>query len=545
VGDLPLRCQTAFACLGFVTAIALAESPPAIAPGAIRAHVDFLADDLLEGRAAGTRGYDLAARYVASRMQAIGLEPAGDAGSWMQNVPLIQATRDHAASSLAVRGPGGEDRLTPLDDFIGGFYFGKPASQVSAPATYVGYGIHAPELGHDDFAGIDLKGRIAVVLSGAPADFPNSQRAHYSSRSKIEGLVARGAVGVVTVDTPEEEARSPWARSKQLSWNPRMRLLDASGMPIDAYPEILGSASVSVAAAHRLFASAPASADEVFAAARAGRFRSFELPGKISMAIENRLERLQSANVVGLLRGSDPALADEYVVVTAHLDHIGRGAPVNGDAIYNGALDNAAGVAIVLEAARALADSAVRPRRSVLFVALTAEERGLLGAYHFAAHPTMPREALVANINNDMPMALFPIGGLTIHGAQHSTLGATARAVLAAEGLADLPDPTPEEVVFVRSDQYPFVRAGIPALFIVTGAMSTDPTVDATAVRRSFLLHDYHAPSDSTALPIHWPSLARIAAVNVALVRAIADAHERPQWLPGDFFGTTFGAKRE
>ena len=540
-----MRRRTAFACLGFITAIALAESPPAIAPEAIRAHVEFLSHDLLEGRAAGTRGYDLAAHYVASRMQAIGLEPAGDSGSWMQDVPLIQATRDHVASSLAVRGPGGEDRMTPLDDFIGGFHFNKPASRVSAPAIYVGYGIHAPELGHDDFAGIDLAGRIAVVLSGAPARFPDSQRAHYSSRSKIEGLVARGAVGIVTVDTPEEETRSPWARSKQLSWNPRMRLLDAAGMPVDAYPEILGSASVSVAAAPRLFAGAPASADEVFVAAREARFGSFELPGDISMALENRLERLRSANVVGLLRGSDPALADEFVVVTAHLDHIGRGDPVNGDDIYNGALDNAAGVAIMLESARALAAAALRPRRSILFVALTAEERGLLGAYHFAAHPTVARDALVANINNDMPMALFPIGGLTMHGAQHSTLGATARAVLAAEGLADLPDPTPEEVVFVRSDQYPFVRAGIPALFIVTGAMSTDPTIDATAVRRKFLLQDYHAPSDSTALPIHWPSLARIAAVNVALARAIADADDRPQWLPGDFFGTTFGAKRE
>jgi Zn-dependent M28 family amino/carboxypeptidase len=540
-----MRRLTVFSCLASVTLLAVAAEAPEIVPAAIRAHVEFLADDLLEGRAAGTRGYDLAARYVASRMQAMGLEPAGDGGGWTQAVPLIQATRDHAVSSLVVRTAGGEDRFAPLDDFIGGFYFGRSASAVTAPATYVGFGIHAPELGHDDFAGIDLKGRIAVVLTGAPATFPNSQRAHYSSRSKIEGLIARGAVGVVTVDTPEEEARSPWARSKQLSWNPRMRLLDAAGMPVDAYPEILGSASVSVAAAPRLFAGAPASADEVFAAAREARFRSFELPGEISMALENRLERLQSANVVGLLRGSDPALADEYVVVTAHLDHIGRGEPVNGDDIYNGALDNAAGVAIMLESARALADATERPRRSILFVALTAEERGLLGAYHFAAQPTVPRDAIVANINNDMPMALFPVGGLTIYGAEHSTLGATARAALAAEGLADLPDPSPEEVVFVRSDQYPFVRAGIPALFIVTGAMSTDPAVDAAAVRRNFLLHDYHAPSDSTALPIHWPSLARIAAVNVELARAIANASGRPQWLPGDFFGTTFGAQRE
>ncbi|MEX2149970.1 MAG: M28 family metallopeptidase [Steroidobacteraceae bacterium] len=540
-----MRRRTVFACLGMATVIAFAESPPAIPPEAIRAHVEYLSHDLLEGRAAGTRGYDLAAHYVASRMRATGLEPAGDNGGWMQSVPLIQATRNHAASSLTIRGPDGQQHLTPLDDFIGGFYFSQSESRVSAPATFVGYGIHAPELGHDDFAGIDLEGRIAVVLSGAPAKFPSSQRAHYSSRSKIEGLVARGAVGMVTVDTPEEETRSPWTRSRQLSWNPRMRLTDAAGMPVDAYPEILGSASVSAAAAPRLFAGATASADEVFAAAREARFSSFELPGEISMALANRLERLQSGNVVGLLRGSDPALAGEYVVLTAHLDHLGRGAAVDGDDIYNGALDNAAGIAIVLEAARALASSTVRPRRSILFVALTAEERGLLGAYYFAAHPTVPRAGIVANLNTDMPEALFPVTGMILLGEPHSTLGVTARAALAAEGLVEVPDPTPEEVAFVRSDQYPFIRAGIPAIVVRPGALSADPAVDAKALQRQFRLNHYHMPSDTVALPIHWPSLAKNAQLLARLARAVADADERPQWLPGDFFGTTFGARRE
>ena len=532
----------AFVLIALAVSPALGGEPPAISADAIRAHVEFLSDDLLEGRAAGSRGYELATLYVTSQMRQIGLEPAGDAGDWLQWLDLIEATRVLPAAELVVHGGGGRDeRLTPIDDFIPGFYFGATSTEVTAPAVYAGYGIHAPELGHDDFAGIDLTGRIAVVLAGAPARFPNSQRAHYSSRAKTEGLVARGAIGIVTVDTPEEETRVPWARKIRLSWTPRMRLLDSAGQPIDAYPEIRGSASVSVAAAERLFAGSPMDAAAVFAAARAGRFASFAMPVEFTLTAKNALARAKSANVVGLLRGSDPLLSNEYVVMTAHLDHIGRGAAVNGDVIYNGAFDNASGVAIMLETARALAESSGRPRRSILVVAVTAEERGLLGSDHFARHPTVPRDALVANVNTDMPVALYPVAGMTLYGAEHSTIGAQARAALAAEGLAEVLDATPEEVYFVRSDQYSFVRQGIPAIMVDTGDLSSDSGVDAAAVMRQFMLRDYHMPSDSVALPIHWPSLARLARVNAELTRVIADADGRPQWLPGDFFGATFG----
>jgi Zn-dependent M28 family amino/carboxypeptidase len=311
---------------------------------------------------------------------------------------------------------------------------------------------------------------------------------------------------------------------------------------VDSYAGIKAAASVSVYAAPRLFAGARRSADKAFAVAEAGRTGSFALPGEISLSLRNSLARAQSANVIGVLRGSDPALAGEYVVLTAHLDHLGRGAAIDGDEIYNGALDNAAGISIVLEAARALASAPVRPRRSVLFIGLTAEERGLLGAYHFTAHPTVPREAIVANINTDMPEALFPVAGMILLGEPHSTLGDTARAALAAEGLAEVPDPTPEEVSFVRSDQYPFIRAGIPAIVVRPGALSSDPAVDAKAVQRNFRLNYYHLPGDSAALPIHWPSIAQNAEVIARLALAVANADARPAWLPGDFFGKTFGA---
>jgi len=535
----------ALMCFALASLSAAGAEAPTVRVDAIRAHVEFLSDDLLEGRAAGSPGYDLAARYVASQMRALGLEPAGDGGGWLQAVALIEARRDLAAATLSVRGPGAaEDRLVPVEDFIPGFHFGFTDSAVTAPATYVGYGIHAPEVGHDDFVGIDLRDRIAVVLEGAPAGFPDSQRAHYSGRAKTDELVARGAIGIVTVDTPQEEARVPWERKKKLSWNPRMRRLDAAGVPVDAYPEIKASASVSLAAAPRLFAGAAQNAAEAFAAAGDGRFNSFELPVELSLSVRNSLARAASVNVIGLLRGSDPALAGEYVVLTAHLDHLGRGTAFDGDDIYNGALDNAAGISILLETARALADSPARPRRSILFIALTAEERGLLGSYHFAEHPTVPREALVANINTDMPEALFPVAGMILLGAPHTTLADPARKALAAEGLVEVPDPTPEEVSFVRSDQYPFIRAGIPAIVVRPGAMSSDPAVDARAVQRQFRLNDYHMPSDTTALPIHWPSLAKQAQVTARLARLVADADARPAWLPGDFFGKTFGSAR-
>lgn len=528
------------ACLLACSGATPAADLPPVSADAVRAHVEFLADDLLEGRVTGSRGYDLAARYVASQMRAIGLLPAGDHGGWLQEVRLLEANRVLPAAELVVTLAGAQDALKPVADFIPGYYFFGNSSAIEAPMAYVGYGIHAPGLGHDDFAGIDLRGRIAVVLAGAPQQFPNSERAHYSSRAKTEGLIERGAVGVVTLDTPAEEVRVPWARKAQLSWVPRMRLVDGNGQPLDAYPTLLGTASVSAAAAARLFAGSPLAFAEAVALAERGESRSFELPARLRIGLKNALAPARSANVVGLLPGADPALAGEYLVFTAHLDHLGRGAAVNGDAIYNGALDNAAGVAITLETARALVNSPVRPRRSILFVAVTAEERGLLGSDYFARNPTVPRGSLVANINTDMPTALYPVSDMVLFGAQHTTLGGQARAALAAEGLGEAADESPEEVFFVRSDQYSFVRQGIPAIMVDTGNSSSDPAVDVRAVTRQFLLRDYHMPSDSPALPIHWPSLARHARVNARLALAVANADERPAWLPGDFFGETF-----
>jgi hypothetical protein len=530
------------AAAALLPALSQAASLPAASPAAVRAHVEFLADDLLEGRATGSRGFELAAKYVATEMAKLGLEPGGTDGSWMQPVELLEATRVVPAARVTVERGGERLELAPAVDFIPGFsYFGTEAS-VEAPLVFAGFGVSAPELGYDDFAGVDVMGKVAVVLSGAPAQFPNSQRAHYS-REKTRQLAARGAVGIVSLNTPDDEKRWPWDKAVRLSWVPSMRLVDAAGQPVEAYPEIKASIALNHASAAKIFDGGPKPLEQVFADAAEGRPQGFDLPARVSIGLRSALGRTRCHNVVGILRGADPKLANEYVVFTAHLDHLGRGAAIDGDTIYNGAMDNASGIATMLESARLLATSRVRPKRSIVFLAVTAEERGLLGSRHFAMFPTIPREAIVANVNMDMPVALFPMAGFTAFGAEHSTLGEVARRALAAEKMAMLPDPDPAEVFFSRSDQYSFVREGIPALYLDSAAKSSDPAVDADAVTKQFLLRDYHMPSDEADLPIDWPSLAKLARVNARIGLEVANDRKRPQWLEGDFFGETFGKK--
>jgi Zn-dependent M28 family amino/carboxypeptidase len=522
-----------------VTAPAQAAEPPPANAEAIRAHVAFLADDLLEGRATGSRGYDIAARYVATQMAVMGLKPAGAKGDWLQPVSLLQATRVIPPAQAVITRGAQQVALAPVDEFLPSPGFFGPQAEVEAPLVFVGYGISAPAFGHDDFAGLDLRGKIAVVLDGSPDTLPSSQRAHHA-REKTREIESRGAVGIVTVQTPERAAKSPWEKSVLLATIPSRRLLDEDGQPVEAHPGIRASLYVNTTAAAKLFEGGPKPLEQVWADAEADLPQGFDLPASLRILTKTALSRMASANVVGLLEGADPALRNEYVVFTAHLDHLGRGTAVNGDAIYNGALDNASGVAVMLEAARLIA-AGPRPRRSILFVAVTAEENGLLGSKWFAQNPPVPRDAIVANVNMDMPVLLYPAAGFTAFGAEHSTLGEVARRATEAEGLQLVPDQTPDEVLFVRSDQYSFVREGIPALYLDDAKLSSDPSVDPEAVFREHLRVDYHMPSDDMSLPIHWPSMAALARVNARIGIAIADDPQRPSWLPGDFFGETFG----
>ncbi|GAA5067493.1 M28 family metallopeptidase [Lysobacter panacisoli] len=508
----------------------------------IESDVRFLADDLLEGREAGTRGYDLASLYVAQRFRATGLAPAGDDGSYFQRVPMLRGVTQAEGNELAVTRDGKTRTLAFRDEFLPGTNFNEADARVEAPAVFVGQGVHAPELGHDDFAGVDVKGKIAVAFNGAPAKFDNDRRAFYSSRrTKAEELVRRGAIGLVMIQTDDDEKQSPWARGAR-NWNrPAMRLRGEDGKGIDTWPQLRASAFVSAASAGALLDVPGHDAKQLFQAMRDGKLRAFDLPGTVRLAARTAITPVESRNVVARLDGGDAAKKNEFVIFSAHLDHVGIGTPVNGDAIYNGALDNALGIAVMLEAANRLAHDPAPTQRSLLFVAVTAEEKGLLGAEWFARNPTVPREAMVANVNMDMPMLLAPTKDVVPIGLEHSSLQPLVAQAAKEIGVELSPDPSPEEVVFVRSDQYAFIRAGVPAVYLDGGYKGVDG--DAKAIQDEFLGQRYHQPGDDLSQPIHYGDAARLAKLNARIGRLIADAPQRPQWNAGDFFGEKFGRK--
>ncbi len=512
---------------------------------AFRAHVEFMADDLLEGRDTGTRGYDLAARYVASELKAMGLEPGGEGGSWFQPVPLRESRLLKGALSLAPVKGGAAPRITLVarEDYL---QFGDPVrteARVEAPVVFAGFGITAPELDYDDYEGLDVRGKIVALMSNAPARFPSEQRAHFASRQlKAENAVRHGAVGLIGFLNGEDEGRFPWARLL-LEDDRTVRWLHPDGTPEGAAPALQGGVLLSPAGARRLFVSSSVPLSEVFAQAGQGRPKGFPLGVTATISSRSEHRPLTSANVVGLLEGSDPALKSTFVVYTAHLDHLGVGKAIDGDRIYNGAYDNASGSAVVLEVARAFAGLRVRPRRSLLFVFVTGEEKGLVGSDYFAQHPPVPAAGIVADVNVDMPLFLYRPADLIAFGAENSSLESVVGAVVARVGLALGPDPMPEQNLFIRSDQYSFVRRGVPAVFLVPGFRSSEAGVEGAKVVGQFLQKSYHLPSDDLKLPMDLDAAEQFIRANVLLGHAIASDPEPPRWKPGNFFGATFGKK--
>lgn len=516
-----------------------------VQPESIRSHVEFLAGDLLEGRATASRGYDIAAAYVASQLRQAGLQPGGDDKSFFQSVPLLEATPVLPGSSAELVREDDTYTFEYGTHYLPTADFYSASSTLSAPLVFAGYGIDAPELGYNDFENIDLKGRIAVVFSGAPAKFPNHQRAYYSwGDRKWSTLVEHGAVGVITVDSSVDAKRTPWERRVAMSWTPEMRWLDDAGTPQNSHPELKLRFRFNHDAAAQLFETAPTSFAAALAASDEGTPQGFQLPGMLTLSATTGLRRTESANVIGILPGSDPALKNEYVVLTAHLDHLGRGAAVNGDSVYNGAHDNAVGIAVMLEIARALHASGARPKRSVIFAAVTAEEKGLLGSDFFAHQAQAEEKKLVANINMDMPLTFTPIFDFVALGTQHSTLGATAKQAVALQGYRLSADAAPEEVKFIRSDQFSFIKRGIPAIVLTSGYQPRNASVDLDDIRRQYLAAHYHQPSDDLSLPIDYPTAADLARINLRIVLAVANAASTPRWTTGDFFAEKFPAGR-
>ena len=508
----------------------------------IQPSLNYLAADEREGRMTGTRGYDESAQFVADQFAAIGLEPGGSDG-WLQQVPLIMRMIDIENSGVTLHKSTGDVDLDWKDDLI--IYADKlrAENRIRAEVVFVGFGVHAPELGYSDFEGIDVSGKIVATFVGAPATFPSTERAHYSSgRTKAAELVSRGAIGEIGLMSRLEERLSPWEEYTQnLGTQPDLSWIDRGGDVADFHPELQGHAMFNRQSAEQLFEGSPLTFDEALDAADEARPLSTTLGVEVTMYRRAEHERITSPNVVGILRGSDPELSKEYVVFSTHLDHLGTGSPVDGDNIYNGMYDNALGVAVTIEVARALASLPVPPRRSIVFVAVTGEEHGLLGSDYFAHYPTVPSSTIVANVNIDMPMFIFPLNTIVGYGAEHSSLEGLTAAEAQKEGFELTPDPYPDEVYFIRSDQYSFVRQGIPSVYFAEGIGSSDPALDTRAIYDEFFDVHYHHPSDDLSQPIEWASALRFSRAAVRLGYRIAMDEQRPTWNEGDFFGEKFG----
>lgn len=511
--------------------LAGAASAQTFSPERVRADVAFLADDLLEGRGTGTRGFDLAARYVASRFEALGLKPGGKNG-WYQDIPFVTATMDPAhQSAVTLNGVrfehGGHTIISPT----------VAAADIdeSAPAVFVGWGLEDKKYGLDDYRGLDVKGKIVVFLRGTPDGLPSDIAATLNDK-KADVAVAKGAIGVVTIATQETLKVFPWQKILLNAAVPRMRYVHPDGHVEDVSGPLRLSAFIDPAAAEQLFKGSPLDGKvAALLADKKARPKGFALKNPIRVERFSKIDRVRSANVLGLLEGSDPALKNELVMLSAHLDHLGIIPGRTGDNIANGAMDNAAGVATMLEAARAFAQSGERPKRSVLFVALTGEEKGLFGSEYLSKYPEPTGTKLVANVNLDEPLMTYDFTDVIAFGAEHSTVGEIVGRAAAQMNVKVSPDPMPEQNIFVRSDHYSFVQQGVPSVFLSTGYAN-----GGEAAWKAYEDAHYHDPSDDLNQPIDWAAGAKFARLNYLIARELADGPVDPEWYAGDFFGNKF-----
>ncbi|MET3713640.1 Zn-dependent M28 family amino/carboxypeptidase [Sphingomonas trueperi] len=538
VAASPALAQTATERNAVITAPLPAEQ------AALKSHVMFLASDALKGREAGTPEFEIAANYVASQFYAAGLKPAGDDGGYLQKVPLVSYKLDGSGAMSIGRGKGAPVALEAGKDFIAGANPEKPEYSVTAPVVFVGYGIVG--LGRDDYKGVDVKGKIVAFFGGAPSSFPGEEGAHFQNpAAKAEIAKKHGAIGYITLESPLTAKTRPFAMYAAYANRPRVSWGNPDGTGHIAAPGTPGLGLLSLAGAEKLFAGAktPWAAIAKAAAVDGATFKAFQLPATLTVAAKTALTPMPSFNVAGLIEGSDPKLAGEVVVLSAHLDHIGVGRPDSkGDTINNGALDDAIGTASLIEEAKRFKAAGTKPRRSILFLAVTAEEKGLVGSDYFANNPTI-KNRIVADVNLDMPIITYPFEDIVVYGANHSTLGPIVAKAAAEIGVKMSDDPLPGENIFVRSDHYNFVRKGVPSVFLWPGAGGP-----GRAAIDHFMKNHYHQPSDQIDQQpaINWQSGVRFVDVNFRIANAIANGDERPVWNKGDFFGVTYdgpGAK--
>lgn len=517
----------------------------------IQAHMEFLASDLMRGRDTGSQEHEIASHYIAQEFFRLGLAPAGTAG-YMQRVPLRQAQLA-GEPEFIVHGAEGDQGLAYPEVFFTAANASELEQELTAPMVFVGYGLVSEEFGIDDYADLDVAGKIVVMLTGRPDHLPSEEAAHLN-RQKNQFAIDRGAVGVITIHTPQREETRPFEVASRFADSPRLRWLTDEGHAHGDEPQIQGGAYLHYEAAEALFEGASTGLEQVLAQLDEGQEPAgFTLEPEVTLRRQAEHQELDSPNVIGMLPGSDPELRDEFVIYTAHSDHLGYTETEEGLQIYNGALDNAAGVAVLLDTARMFAEQAAAghgPKRSVIFAAVTAEERGLLGADYFAHNPTVELENIVANVNLDMPVLLYPFADIIAFGAAHSSLGDVVEAAAAEHDIGLSPDPMPEQAIFTRSDHYTLVRQGVPAVFLMTGFDSQDPEQDGGEVWGQFFAEQYHQAGDSLEVleaeygAIRYDFGALFADINFAIGMRIANAAERPYWLPESYFSSALPAVR-
>jgi Zn-dependent M28 family amino/carboxypeptidase len=516
-------------------AFSLAAQQPATPPRRFDgqswwAHVKFLADDRLEGRETGSEGLRKAESYVVDEFTKAKLQPAGTNGFY-QPVKFISRQIVEKDSSAALISSGKAQPLTLGDDA----YFGTRAElspeEITAPLVFVGYGLSIPEKNYDDLSGLDLHGKIVVYLAGSPSDIPAALASHYQTiGERWQTLKQAGVIGTITIPNPAS-MDIPWSRISLNRAHPSMDLADPE------FNETQGlkmAMTFNPAQAEKLFAGSGHTFQEIVALGKDRKpLPHFPLAVSLKARAIVKTASVESANIIGKLPGNDPALKNEYVVISAHVDHIGIGEPVNGDRIYNGAMDNASGVAVLLDLAAQFNAHAEQLRRSILFVVVTAEEKGLLGSKYFAAHPTVPPKSMIADINIDMFLPIAPLKVLRVPGLAESDLGDRAREAAQFFGVRVQPDPEPLRNVFIRSDQYNFIRHGVPALKLDVGF---DPGSPEQKLFKDWLTNRYHAPSDDLDQPVDLAAAGIYEDIVRQLLISVANADARPAWKPDSFF---------
>lgn len=507
-----------------------------ITPELIRSHLTFLADDLLEGRGPATRGDRLTQLYIATQFALLGLEPGGPDGTYFQKVPMIGMTTDPSTVMQVSRG-GRTEKFKFYDEIVSFSGLQETTVTVSdAEIVFVGYGIVAPEQKWDDYKDVDVKGKVLLMMNDDPKSddprfFGGKARTYYGRWTyKYEIAAKKGAAGALIIHT-NESAGYPWS-VVQSSWS-RERFILADSP--EAQVKIKGWVTEEVA--RKIVALAGKDLDRLRKAAESRKFKPVNLGVTFSQTIHSSIRRLETANVLGLLRGADPEKRDEVIVYTAHHDHFGIGTPIKGDSIYNGAMDNASGISLLLAIAKGFTEIPVKPRRSVLFAAVGAEEQGLLGSAYYVAHPTFPHSKIVANINIDGANLLGLARDIQMIGKGRSTLDATIEQVAQEMNMVVVPDQSPELGLFYRSDQFSFAKAGIPCAYFHAGVdIIGKPPGWGKTERDRYIAEDYHQPSDEIKPTYDFRGAAQQAHFTFLIGYRVANADGIPQWNPGDEF---------